>query len=46
VLVAALALLVDLGIGLIGHFVVSPGLTRRRVRTSSTQPVPVTPAAA
>lgn len=46
VLVAALALLVDLGIGLVGRFVVSPGLTRRRVRTSATQPVPVTPAAA
>lgn len=45
VLVAALALLVDLGIGLIGRFVVSPGLTRRRVRTVASRPVPATPAA-
>lgn len=45
VLVAALALLVDLGIGLVGRFVVSPGLTRRRVRTTAVRPVPATPAA-
>lgn len=44
-LVAALALLVDLGIGLVGRFVVSPGLTRRRVRTTAVRPVPATPAA-
>lgn len=46
VLVAALALLVDLGIGLVGRFAVSPGLTRRRVRATADQPVPATPAAA
>lgn len=45
VLVAALALLVDLGIGLVGRFVVSPGLTRRRVRTTAVRPVPATSAA-
>lgn len=45
VLVAALALLVDLGIGLVGRFVVSPGLTRRRVRTTAVRPVPATTAA-
>lgn len=46
VLVAALALLVDLGIGLVGRFAVSPGLTRRRVRATADQPVPATPASA
>lgn len=45
VLVAALALLVDLGIGLVGRFVVSPGLTRRRVRTTAVRPIPATSAA-
>ncbi|KZX21573.1 osmoprotectant transport system permease protein [Rathayibacter tanaceti] len=39
VLVAALALLVDLAIGLIGRFAVSPGLTRRRRRATAAQPV-------
>lgn len=43
VLVAGLALLVDLSIGLIGRLAVSPGLTRRRIRTSPVQPVLVPP---
>jgi osmoprotectant transport system permease protein len=47
VLVAALALVVDLGIGLIGRFAVSPGLTRRRVRSAATARVaPTAPVAA
>lgn len=40
VLVALLALIVDLGIGLVARFAVSPGLTRRLVRS------PLSPAAA
>jgi osmoprotectant transport system permease protein len=43
VLVALLALLVDLAIGLIGRFAVSPGLTRRRIRSTA---VPTTPSPA
>lgn len=46
VLVAALALLVDLGIGLIGRFAVSPGLTRRRVLAPAGRPVPAQSASA
>jgi osmoprotectant transport system permease protein len=50
VLVAILALLVDLAIGLIGRFAVSPGLTRRRIRPTSRQstssPTPPSPASA
>lgn len=48
VLVALLALLVDLGIGLIARLTVSPGLTRRVTRSSviQTAPVRATPAPA
>lgn len=43
VLVAILALFVDLAIGLIGRLAVSPGLNRRRTRTTSVPPVLVPP---